>query len=240
MIRNELQERIVGAECAIEDVKLNLQLNNGISCTISSIDYAVSCITPLLEYEEQGIETLSPPPSECLKFLERKKYEIQDPDKIFKNLEAASCYNNCDLTKDYIFEDVSEIIEECKSSNNIYDKLALAIFYSNMGKEYYHDSISLFNEYLKTNPSNPCYTPVQLLYLLAEIHEKYEEYSKAIEVYMKLIDTNFDSPFLFEKMINVFVKMGRTDLAQETLDLAKRTENYQKDYFKYIIDKIEI
>ena len=238
MTRGDLRAIVIGAESAIDNAKLQLQMHaNEPYVVVPAIEDAIRYITPLLKYENQQIETLNPKPSEWLQFLERKKYEIEDPDNLFEQLRRASSITDLDS---FYEEDCEEIIEECTKSNNIHDKLALAIAYSFLGNEYYDKSVTLFNEYINTNPSNPCYTPKQLLYLLASIHEKYEGYSKAVEVYIKLIDIDFENPFLFEKMINVFIKMSRVDLAWETLDLAKRTEWYKLDYFKFVIDKIKI
>lgn len=106
---NLLKALIVGAETAIENVKLNIQLDNGVSCTIESIDSAIRYVEPLLEYEKQGIKTTTPPPSELIAFLEQKRYEIQDPDYLYDNVKFAqgvSSFDKLSVIKQYMLTEI--------------------------------------------------------------------------------------------------------------------------------------
>ena len=237
-IFNELQARILNAESTIDSVNQLLQSPDAHITAPETIEYAISTVEQLIPYEEQGALIYGKKPSECIKFLNRKLYEIQDPDHIFENLCYASSLSINQLDIEYECED---IIENCKSSNNIYDKLALAIAYSCLGSDYYNTSVSLFNEFLKTNPSNPCLTEIQILFRLADLHKREHKYFEALKVYSKLADICPDNPIVYEKTINTLIKISRKDLAEEALELAKNSSYYKSlSYFKKIIDDINL
>ena len=87
MERNEFKERILVAESAIENAKEALMSGNDrFSVTLSAIEFAIMNVKPLLKYENDGIHTITPAPSEWMKFLKQKHYEIQDPDHLYDNV----------------------------------------------------------------------------------------------------------------------------------------------------------
>lgn len=236
-MNNLLKALIVGAETAIENVKLNIQLDNGVSCTIESIDSAIRYVEPLLEYEKQGIKTTTPPPSELIAFLEQKRYEIQDPDHLYNNVRFAQGVSSFD--KEYGIEsELTEVIEKCKTSNNVHDKLALAIIYKNLG-ENYSKAAELLKSYIDGNYRNPFYTKMQMLFMLAELYKNGNNPAEAINTYTRLLKIAPANASIYIELIETLNEIGRYDLAAKALTATKNTTYYKESApFKYMIDNI--
>lgn len=236
-MNNLLKALIVGAETAIENVKLNIQLNNGVSCTIESIDSAIRYVEPLIEYEKQGIKTTTPPPSELIAFLEQKRYEIQDPDHLYNNVNFAQGVSSFD--KEYGTEsELTEVIEKCKTSNNAHDKLALAIIYKNL-EENHSEAAELLKSYIDGNYSNPFYTKMQMLFMLAELYKNGDNPAEAINTYTRLLKIAPDNAMIYIRLIELLREIGRQDLATKALNATKNTKYYKElSYFKDLIDSI--
>lgn len=233
-MNNLLKALIVGAETAIENVKLNIQLGNGVSCTIESIDSAIRYVEPLIEYEKQGIETTTPPPSELIAFLEQKRYEIQDPDHLYDNVNFAQSVSSIDNED----SELIEVIEKCKTSNNAHDKLALAIIYKNLG-ENFSEAIKLLRSYIDGNYSNPFYTKMQMLFMLAELYKGCDNPAEAINTYTRLLKIAPDNAMIYIRLIELLKGIGRQDLATKALNATKNTKYYKElSYFKDLIDNI--
>ena len=233
MMNDELKQQIVSVESTIENIKYYLQ-NERLylrSDIISFLEDGISRVEPLLKYEEAGIKTLDQHPSEYIKFFKQKISEFQNYE-LFENIRYAMSLSEYD-------DETQEIIDECINSENIFDKLSLAIIYSKMGSDYYEQSARLFEEFLKTNPSNPCLTTQQILFYFAKLHEDNHKYLSSLDVYLKLLKIVPENPMIYKDVIRIFNKMGKQDLAKEALMSAKRTEFYKTDRcFKMIIDEI--
>jgi tetratricopeptide (TPR) repeat protein len=233
-MNNLLKALIVGAETAIENVKLNIQLGNGVSCTIESIDSAIRYVEPLLEYEQQGIKTTTPPPSELIAFLEQKRYEIQDPDHLYDNVNFAQSVSSIDNED----SELIEVIEKCKTSNNAHDKLALAIIYKNLG-ENHSEAAELLKSYIDGNYINPFYTKTQMLFMLAELYKNGDNPAEAINTYTRLLKIAPDNAMIYIRLIELLKGIGRQDLATKALNATKNTKYYKElSYFKDLIDNI--
>lgn len=240
MERNEFKERILVAESAIENAKEAITSGNDcFSVTLSAIEFAIMNVKPLLKYENDGIHTITPAPSEWIKFLKQKQYEIQDPDHLYDNVKFAQGVSSFD--KEYLDDTESEltkVIEKCKTSNNAHDKLALAIIYKNLG-ENHSEATELLKSYIDGNYSNPFYTKMQMLFMLAELYKNGNNPAEAINTYTRLLKIAPANASIYIELIETLNEIGRYDLAAKALTATKNTTYYKESApFKYMIDNI--
>lgn len=97
-----------------------------------------------------------------------------------------------------------------------------------MGPQYRNASLNLFKEVAEVNPSNPCMTPVQVLFYIAEYQSNCNKYIDAMRTYQKLYRINPDNPYVFVKLIDVFLKSDNKDLASDVLKVAKKVNIIKK------------
>lgn len=240
MERNEFKERILVAENAIENAKEAIMSGNDcFSVTLSAIEFAIMNVKPLLKYENDGIHTITPAPSEWIKFLKQKQYEIHDPDHLYDNVKFAQGVSSFD--KEYLDDtesELNEVIEKCKTSNNAHDKLALAIIYINLG-ESHSEAAELLKSYIDGNYSNPFYTKMQMLFMLAELYKNGNNPAEAINTYTRLLKMQPDNASIYIELIETLNEIGRYDLAAKALTATKNTTYYKGSApFKYMIDNI--
>lgn len=231
---------IKGVEVNIDAVMNTISNNVSDEATIGQMEYVILQIQQILPYEKNGVLLKGKKPSEYMTFFQNKIAEYKDEDRIFENLRCAYEHDNCDLTIDYEYEDIEDIFEQCKDCRNIYDKFALAIFYKNMGPQYRNDALNLFKEIAEVNPSNPCMTPVQTLFYIAEYQNTCHEYIDSMLTYKKLLRITPNNPIIYVKVIDLFLKTNNKDLAYAAIKSAKKTEFYKKPYFRSVIDSIKI
>lgn len=240
-MNKSLKDYILAVESTIDSVIDTMQINVCTDATISEIEYVLLQIKKILPYEKEGVTLKGKKPSEYIEFFQQKISEYKDEQGFFDNLRMALGYDNWDSYSELEIEEIQESIEKCKSSNNIHDKLALAIYYENMGREYYPLASELYQEYAQINPSNPLLTPIQVLFRAANFHEKNKDYAEALWAYQCIFQISPDNPMVYDRTINLFLKMQRRDLAEKAIISAKQTDYYKKlPYFKYVIDNIKI
>ena len=164
---NEMYLRILTAEDAIKDVNFHINQNHGDSAIISAIEYAILCVESLSTYCNSSSEAKSV--YECLKLLNFQLEGYKDSNRIYKYLRQAVEISESNSLDEYMLEEISDIIEEIKGSNNIFDKLAIAIFYINLGEEHYTEATKLLQEYLNSHNINPFITNKKLYQILEDI-----------------------------------------------------------------------
>lgn len=150
---NDKEILIFSVNEAIETVYFNIKMDNGDSVILSSINFSITCIDRALEI----ISDNDPDKKILLEKLwlmnEYQKAYGQDS-YLYINLRNAISFKQRDELDEFDIDEIKDIIEEIKDSDNIQDKLAIAILASMLGKEYKTIATETLREYLNSGANN--------------------------------------------------------------------------------------
>lgn len=168
---NQLLEKIIMARSAIETVEFQIQQDQSDAAIESAIEYAIKCIEVALPYCTDENAEYKQPLSDCLLQMNAQLKAYTDDKHLYINLRNAIGFSNRTPLDAYDIGDVICMMDDIKDSDNIYDRLALAILYSCLSSECYPDAIELFKEYLNSNKDNPFISHEKIRSLLKKVSE---------------------------------------------------------------------
>lgn len=168
---NQLLEKIIMARSAIEAVDFQVQQDQSDAAIESAIEYAIICIEAALPHCTDENAEYKQPLSDCLLQMKSQLKAYTDDSHLYINLRNAIGFSNRTSLDEFDIDNIICMTDDIKDSDNIYDKLALAILYSCLGSECYPDAIELFKEYLNSNKDNPFISQGKILSLLEKVSE---------------------------------------------------------------------
>lgn len=167
---SEKEILIFQANEAIEDVNFHIRMEHGDSAIISAVKNAITYIERAIEacpdndpYKKELFDDLA-------KMNEYSKFYGSES-SLYINLRNAVYFRKRDELDEFDIDEITDIVNEIKESDNINDKLAVAILAELLGEEYKGLATEMIQEYLYSNESNIFISREEIVSLYNKLQE---------------------------------------------------------------------